>query len=326
MAAPVSAQKADTVVLHNGDRMVGEIKSLDHGALTYKTDDIGTLTIKWDKVHSLISRQYFEVETVTGERYYGALQPASEAGRIVVAVTPFIDTLDVLDVVRISPIGRSFWARIDGKVNFALGFQRANELRNIGVDFEARYRTRVRLTRLQGSSYFQAQESAEATSRNSISLNQQRFLQRRWMLQALGQIEQNEELNLAMRGLIGGGGGRFLIQDNRWEVLALGGLAYTDERFTGSSATSNVELIVSGQTTYFRRDFPKADLQATVNVFPNLTDLGRVRIDLDLSTSYEFIRDLRTGLTFFDRFDSRPPTAEAEGHDYGLSLTAGWVF
>jgi len=44
-ATPLSAQKADTVALRNGDRIVGEIKSLDQGALTYKTDDVGTLTI-----------------------------------------------------------------------------------------------------------------------------------------------------------------------------------------------------------------------------------------------------------------------------------------
>ena len=58
---PVSAQQSDTVVLGNGDRIVGEIKYVDRGALSYKTDDMGTLTIKRYKLRRIISYRYFEV-------------------------------------------------------------------------------------------------------------------------------------------------------------------------------------------------------------------------------------------------------------------------
>ena len=115
-ATALSAQKTDTLTLRNGDRIIGEIKTLDQGALTLKTDDAGTLTIKWDKVDRLISPRYFEVEDQAGRHYYGALQPSNADGRVVVAVTSFIDTLDILNVVRIYPIGRGFWARVDGKL------------------------------------------------------------------------------------------------------------------------------------------------------------------------------------------------------------------
>ena len=93
--SPLHAQKVDTVVIRNGDRIVGEIKSLDRGALTYKTDDVGTLTIKWDKIARIVSPRYFEVEDNLGRRYYGNLQPAREYGRMVVAVTSFVDTLEL---------------------------------------------------------------------------------------------------------------------------------------------------------------------------------------------------------------------------------------
>lgn len=312
-------------MLRNGDRIVGEIKTLDRGALTYKTDDVGTLTIKWDKISRIVSPRYFEVEDNLGRRYYGNLQPAREDGRMVVAVTSFIDTLDIVSVVRMYPIGRSILARVDGHLNLNLTFQRANRLRSLSTDFEAGYRTRVRLTRLQSNIYFQAQDGAEATSRNSVSLSQLRFLQDRWLLTAAGELQQNEELNLELRGLLSAGGGRFLSQSNRSEVLVVAGLAFTNERFTGSSATTNLEMVVTGQTNYFRLDTPKTNLQATLTLYPNLTDFGRIRSELDVGVTYEVIKNFNTGLILFDNFDSRPPSGAAK-NDFGITFTIGWTF
>ena len=99
---PVSAQKADTVVLRNGDRIVGEIKYVDRGALSYKTDDMATLTIKWDKIRRIISYRYFEVEVGTGEIYYGQLLAGSQDSQVVVAVSSFSDTLRRIDVVELA--------------------------------------------------------------------------------------------------------------------------------------------------------------------------------------------------------------------------------
>ncbi|HEV2672507.1 MAG TPA: DUF481 domain-containing protein [Gemmatimonadales bacterium] len=325
-AQPLSAQKVDTVVIRNGDRIVGEIKALDHGALTYKTDDVGTLTIKWDKIDRIVSPRYFEVEDQSGRRYYGNLQPSREDGRMVVAVSSFIDTLDIVSVVRIYPIGRSFLARVDGHLNLAASFQRANKLRDISVDFEAEHRTQVRLTKLQSNVYFQAQEGANATSRNSVALSQLRMLKHRWLLTAAGQLQQNEELDLAVRGLLGAGGGRFLSQTNRLEILVLSGLAYTNERFYGSSASSNLELLVTGQADYYRRDSPKTTLESTLTFYPSITDLGRIRSELDVGGSHEVIKDFNIGLTVFDNFDSRPPSTTASKNDFGLTFFVGWIF
>jgi len=325
-ASPLSAQKVDTLVIRNGDRIVGEIKALDRGALTYKTDDVGILTIKWDKIDRIVSPRYFEVEDQSGRRYYGNLQASGADGRMVVAVSSFVDTLDIVRVVRIYPIGRSFLERVDGHLNLAASFQRANKLRDISVDFEAGHRTQVRLTKLQSSLYFQAQEGANATSRNSIALSQLRMLKRRWLLTAAGQLQQNEELDLALRGLLAAGGGRFLSQSNRSEVLVLSGLAYTNERFYGSSAASNLELLLTGQATYYRRDSPKTTLESTLTFYPSITDFGRVRSELDASISHEFIKDFNVGFTVFDNFDSRPPTATASKNDFGITFMIGWTF
>ena len=42
---PAHADRTNVVVLVNGNAVTGEVKSLDFGALKYKTDSMGTLLI-----------------------------------------------------------------------------------------------------------------------------------------------------------------------------------------------------------------------------------------------------------------------------------------
>ena len=48
-----AADKTDVVTLVNGDRLTGEIKGLEQGKLSFKTDATGTITIEWDKIATL---------------------------------------------------------------------------------------------------------------------------------------------------------------------------------------------------------------------------------------------------------------------------------
>ena len=45
--------KSDVVMLRNGDRLSGDIVSLEFGILTLKTDNMSTLSIEWPAVRSV---------------------------------------------------------------------------------------------------------------------------------------------------------------------------------------------------------------------------------------------------------------------------------
>ncbi len=325
-ATPLCGQKADTVVLRNGDRVVGEIQSLDRDVLTYKTDDMGTVVIKWDKILRIASPRYFEVELTSGDRYYGTLRAGPEPRQVIVEVSTFRDTLNHAELVRITPIGQGFFARLDGNISFGFTFQRANRIRTMSLEGDIKHRTQKRLTGLRFSTYLQGEESAEATSRNTIALNEQSFMGNRYVLGGTGQLEQNEELDLDLRALLSLGGGRYLTHTNRATLLVGGGVAFTNEQFVGSDATTNLEAVFSVAWEFYRRDTPKSDIQTSLQVYPNLTDFGRVRSDLEASISHEFVKDFTTGFIFFDKIDSRPPSGTGASHDFGITLTMGWSF
>ncbi len=47
------APKTDVVIFKNGDRLTGEVKSLERGRLRFNTDATGTNSIEWDVIASL---------------------------------------------------------------------------------------------------------------------------------------------------------------------------------------------------------------------------------------------------------------------------------
>ena len=70
-ATPLPAQKTDVVVLPNGDRITGEIKGVSRGKLDYSTDDAGRISIEWEKIVRVTSRQSYEVTLRSGQRLFG---------------------------------------------------------------------------------------------------------------------------------------------------------------------------------------------------------------------------------------------------------------
>lgn len=125
LPASLAAQKVDSLVMVNDDVITGEINELTRGKLSYKTDDMGTLSIKWDKVKRLKTMHYYEIEVSSGWKYFGSLAWPDEDYRIVVVLTS-ADTLDMHDVVSISRIRASFFQRTSGYVDLGFSVTRAN--------------------------------------------------------------------------------------------------------------------------------------------------------------------------------------------------------
>ena len=325
--APLAAQKTDTVTLANGDLITGEIKELTHGKLEYKTDDFSTVYIKWSQVRGLASRYYFEVEDETGRRYYGALPPAAEPGKLVVSLAQRTDTLEIDRVVSIAPIAKRFWSRFRGRLDLGFNYAKANTNVTLNTSGNARYQVTRSETNFSFSSYFQSQDNVSATSRNAISLGYQWFPARHWSVGGSAQLQQNQELGLALRAILGAGGFRTLAQTSHTEFKAGLGLLGTSERSYGvDSVTLGLEAQLGTSFDLFSFDKPKLEVTTTLQLNPSLTELGRIRGEFDGRARYEIIRNFTVGLNLEDSYDSRPATSAATKNDIVASFTVGWTF
>jgi hypothetical protein len=328
-SAPLLAAKTDVVVLDNGDQLTGEIKELKQGRLKLKTDAMGTVYVEWDHIVSISSKQYLELELDTGQKFYGTPGPTAQAGKL--QLTMYVQgveggsELEMPDVVSITPIKQGFWQRLDGSFDLGLTATQSNDLRQFSIGLNTSYRTEKYLRTFKIDSLFSRQTGAEDVNRHSGSFAWTRFRKKKKFITAFGQAQQNDELNLDLRLMVGLTGGRLLIHTNRALLGLSGGLAYSEEDYDdGTGFDNNLEAIAALRYQYFTFDTPKTNLSVDLAVFPSLTVSGRYRIEFDASLRHELVKDFFWDLSLLDSFDSDPPTVNAVTNDWSVVTSLGY--
>jgi len=324
-----AAPKTDIVVLINGDRITGEVKSLEYNRLKLSTSHMGTIYIEWDKIASLQSNQYLLLERTDGTRYYGQLVEGDDDSTLQVArsVDEPAVAVDMAVVVRAQPIeGGDFIDRLDGYVSAGLDIAKASDRRSIDFAGGLSARTRVRAWALDGSANLTDDSAGDTSERYQLQGSYRQFHRDRNFYLGFGGFERNTELDLNLRTMAGAGYGRYFVQNNHSEWLAGLGLAYSHENYTGGETFDSVEGVLSTSFKIFRYDFPETDIGGSLTLLPSLTKSGRYRAEGDLRAKYEFVDDLYFEIKLYGSYDSKPPLADSQQSDYGLTTSLGYSF
>ena len=211
---PVAADnpKTDVLVLVNGDRFTGQIKSVQQALLTFSTDAAGTLDVEWTYVKSLASTSEFLVQVSGGERYSGTLAASDEGGQLTIVGSSETHTVRLSDVVEILPIGGHFWKRLNGSADLGFSYQQSNRAIQYNLAALVQNRTRKGIGTFQVNSLFSTQEDAESSSQSYLSLGATRFRKNRRNVFGLTQVQSNPDQGYNLRWVIGGGAGKFLVE------------------------------------------------------------------------------------------------------------------
>jgi len=321
-ADAAEAQKTDSVWIRNGDHITGEIKSLSRALLEYSTDDLGTIYIEWDKVERITSPATFEVQLISGKKFYGPLGLAP-AGLVVVEA----DTLLLREIVGIAPIKGSLLARLNGYFDLGFSFQKAHETVQLTTGTKVMYRGTLVETTFELTTFIEDRDDAAETSRLSTGLTERFLFAERWSAGLGIGFDRNDELDLAGRGRIIGFGSRTLAQSNHIDFRASGGVMVTRERYFSSDTTSHgFEGVVTVEFNAFRYDRPKLSASVKSQAFPSFTVKGRLRLQNDLRVSYELVKDFMLTATLFDAYDNKPQAVGAPKNDFGTTLAISWSF
>jgi hypothetical protein len=330
LSGPVqAAPKTDILVFHNGDRLTGEVKGLERGKLSFKTDATGTISIEWDKIASVQSEQYLEVELSDGRRHFGRASQAQPEGKLKLRVGSGSNVREapLADVIRIAPIEQGgFFDRLDGYVTAGYDYTQANDLQQFTFTGGLSSRDEKRQWSLDGSTTIISQSGQDDTSRYEISTLNRRFLPDRWFWQGFGSFDGNDELGIDLRTTLGAAYGRFLRQDQQQDWAAYAGLAVTRENFSAQPTNESVEGVLGTQYWFFRYNAPEASFDATLNLFPSLTEAGRLRSEGRLRARYEIVSDLFFEASFYGSYDSEPGADAASKSDYGVTTSLGYSF
>lgn len=321
------ADKTDIVGLVNGDTVTGEIKSLEFGALSYSTDSMGTVSIDWEDVVSVTSKQSLQVELTDGTRFFGQLVAAGREHEIVVRTASRDVTYSTGEIVRITPIDAHvpFFERLEG--SFSLGFQaqKSSEVNTSNVAADISYRTREYLVGLRLNSTVTDQPSEETSADQSIDLNFQAFRRDLWFSDWFVGWERQDELGIQARLSGGGAWGRYFVQTNNDMFSVTAGAQASREVYTGEEPNDTVyEGRIEIRYLHRRLD-PKTSFNFTTQLYPLIGNWSEYRAESDLNLNWEFIEDMFLGVGLSYSYTSDPPS-NAEKADYAITTSLGYSF
>jgi hypothetical protein len=317
--------KTDIIKLYNGDHITGEIKSLYGGILEVSTDSMGTLKIEWPDVASIESQFHFELRLSNGDRLYGSFADNVRAGQIALVDLYGDRKIESLQVVEIRPIEDSFMERLDVYLATTFSYTRASNLGQIALNTEVSYENENSRNTLTGrSDIVDSQNERSQSSRFDINRATWTSDRAHAYRAFFGNYEDNDELGLTRRIGIGAGVGRYFIDTHRSRLTGTAGLQLISERFTGQDTNQDIEMFLSTEYALWQFSSPEVRVDLSFNLYPSLTDSGRVRTDGNLRIRWEIISDLYWDITSWVTTDN-----QAEGDnsiDYAITTGVGWSY
>lgn len=325
--APAHAAKTDTVILVNGNAVTGELKTLEFGALRYSTDSMGTVTIDWEDIVGVTSKQNLQIELADGTRYFGELLPTDDQFHVRVKTASQEYVFTSQQVVRITPIETSekLYQRLEGSFSFGIQTEKSNNLTTQNLSADVSYRARRYLVGLRMNSSGTRQAELPASVRQGISTNYQRFRSNRWFTDWFTGWEKNDEQGIARRVSAGAALGRYVTQTNKTQLSITGGVQGSRSDFVGEEeGTTEAEGRFELRYQH-RRLLPETSLRFTTTIYPLLKDLSSYRAESDLSLRREVFEDLFLDVTFGYSYNSNPPMG-GETSDYVATTSLGYSF
>lgn len=321
LAAPLEAQE---FVIHvDGDSINADIKGFKRGKLSFEIPGASTTTLEFDKVATIASPEDWDFELTGQRRLFGKVLPGDESGHVRIVTANDTVDLEFRDIVQMTSVESALWSRFDGYLELGFSYARANNATNLTFATSVDYRAPKWLLALTLESRFQDQDDAESYRRNLGTFSASYLLPKTWYVGAFTQLEQNEQLDLDLRFLLGGVAGRDFLQSNRVEWNWLAGVLSNREEYVGVEPATSAEALLGTRFSWFTFGDFENDLSASLLVYPSLTESGRVRVDFNASYRQDLFGDLYMRLSFYDQYDSEPPPG-AEENDFGTTLAVGW--
>ena len=324
-ATAAAGAKTDVIAFKNGDRLTGEVKSLDRGKVSFDTDAAGVIKVEWDDIEQLFSKTTFEIALENGERLYGAIVETTRPSEIRLQTNSTTLDLPIATVVRMTPIKSTIIDRMNMNVDVGYSLAKANKLESSNLSYDFAYREEKRQITFSFDSSTSNSENDPSSTRMFTNLAYRRFLQARsWDPFGIAQFERNDELGIDRRTSAGGGMSRWIRDTNQNRIAFSGGLIRSLEDDHGSTETkSDTEALVAMDFEWFRYDTPQLDVSTKFTVYNRLSGTREPRGNLDVNFKWEIFKDFYWSFSFYYTFDKQTETGEPT-NDYGSFVSLGW--
>ncbi len=214
---------ADKVLLKNGDRISGEVVSMESGVLRFKTDYAGVLSLDWTKVESVDSDKELVVYRKKLEKDDNPIENTRKVGSgAEVAVNE-------TEAINIRPKDYEFKAALKAGWDKSEGNTRKE---SINAAFDLTYRLDKNRWKAHGDHYWGTSKGVRADYNWMLSGEYNRFLDKKIYLSGTGSVKQDQFQDLSLRSVLGIGLGYQLFNTETLSLSAEAGPAYVWEEYS----------------------------------------------------------------------------------------------
>lgn len=325
--SPIIFAQTDSLVLNNGNVIIGEIKSLDKNVLTIETDYSDTdFKIEWDKVRKVYcdSDRMYLITLTDGTRLNARLRTDSADARRVILVGETVDLrTGINDVVYIKPVEEDFISRLSASLDVGYNYTRDKNLQQLSMRSSIGYQDKFGSFNASFDAVRSTQDSAEDIRRTNANFTFRYFLKNDWYLLFSIDFLQNDEQKLQLRTATKAGVGKFIVHSNNAYFGVAAGGVWNNEKFTDEELTdrNSTEVFVGTELNIF--NMGDLNLLTSLTAYPSITETGRVRADFKFDLKYDLPLDFYISLGYTHNYDNQPVEGAVK-NDYVFQTSVGW--
>ena len=315
---------ADQVTLKNGDRLSGTIVKTDDDKLEMKSEFAGDVKLPWSAVGAIVSAEPLHIALKNGQTIVGVV--TTKDGKFEVAAATGSVEAPKAEVVAVRnnaeqdvymrmehPRIIDLWAGLlDTGLSFTRGNSDSTSFALTGKAARTSKRTKISLysTEIYARSSIAGVSNTTASAirggaRGDVNLRGRSFAF------GLADFEHDRFQDLDLRSVLGGGLGYHLIKEKDRTFDVFGGVTYNQEYYSqpfsppNPSTTRKTAEVVLGQTLATKLG-NRTTIGEQFSFFPNLSDTGDYRLQLDATAATKIKNWLSWQVTLSDRYVSTP--------------------
>lgn len=314
----------DSLVLKNGDVIIGELKTMDRGVATFKTSySDSDFKIEWDGIKEISTTNSYLINTSDGKRFNGTIKSIDDKKVSIQMIHGGKYEIVFMDIVFLKSVDEGFWKKIDAFVDIGLDMTKANDKTTFSTRSGIEYIAPVWSLGLTFNTNFTKQSEGPNTNRTDGALNLKYFLPKGFYIPVSATYLSSSEQNLSSRWNTFWGIGYYALRTNKlyWGFDA--GVSLNAENYIPDSISSkeSVEGFIGTDINLF--DIGDFNLATTARVFPSFTESGRWRFDFNLDTKYDLPLEFYIKLGVSANYDNQPVLGGSD-IDYVFYTGFGW--
>ena len=314
----------DSLLLKNGDKIIGELKNMDRGVATFKTAySDSDFKIEWDGIKEIYTSSSYFITSSDGERFNGTIKTISDNKVSISLEKGGSKELVFMDIVYLKSVDEGLWNKMDAFIDIGLDMTKANNKTTFSTRSGIEYLDQRWSLGLTFNTNFTKQDEGPDTKRTDGALTYNYYLPKDFYIPVSVTYLQSSEQNLNARWNALTGVGYYVLHTNKLYWGFAGGASYNAENYVPDSIPdkNSMEAFFGTELNLF--DIGDFSLATKARAFPSITEAGRWRFDINLDTKYDLPLEFYIKLGISMNYDNQP-VAGGSDLDYVFYTGFGW--